>query len=198
MRQNESKIHSCQNLPHSESLLTINCAIPGIPACASMSATSNNNNCMKKTLKRTQTKTTKSSSPFPSSLSSQLTINRLQLFATVKILLQFLSKEKPHLRYVAQKVLKDCYKQHQNNRNNSVTLAELIERRLRETVGEKCWRIAKTMQHRQCSISLNSINKQKNQSEFIVTRGRGNEDNDDKENNNKITLIVPLIDSNNK
>jgi len=152
----------------------------------SMAATSLNNP-LKKTLKRSLSK-------------EQQTINRLQLFATVKILLQYLSKEKPHLRYVAQKVLKDCHKQHQqlnkNNCNNNITLAELIEKRLRETVGEKCWRIAKTIQQRQCSISLKSINRHKNQTEFIVTRsGPG-----DRETNtaaaNQITLIVPLTNNN--
>jgi len=115
---------------------------------------------------------------------SEVTINRLQLFATVKILLKFLAKEKPHLRFVAQKVLKDCHKQHQNDKSSS--LAELIERRLRETVGEKLWRMARTIQQRQCSISLKSIDQKSKRSEFIV-RGK---------NNNMITLIVPLASNN--
>ena len=119
--------------------------------------------------------------------SSEVTINRLHLFATVKILLQFLSKEKPHLRFVAQKVLKDCHKQHLVDK--TTTLAELIERRLRETVGEKVWNIAKTIQQRQCSISLKSVNKNKNQREFTVTRGT--------DDSSKITLIVPLTNNSN-
>lgn len=118
---------------------------------------------------------------------SEVTINRLQLFATVKILLKFLAKEKPHLRFVAQRVLKDCQKQHQSDKSSKTTLAELIERRLRETVGEKSWRIARSIQKRECSISLKSIDAKSKRSEFTV---RGT-------NNNMITLIVPLAASNN-
>ena len=85
-------------------------------------------------------------------------INKLNLFATVRILLHVLSNENPPLRMVAQKVLKDSYKLHQ--RYSEVTsLAALIEIGLREVVGEKYWAKAKAIQRRKCSVSFKSACK---------------------------------------
>ena len=53
-------------------------------------------------------------------------MNKLNLFVTVRILLQILSKENPRLRMVAQKVLKDSYKLHQRY-PEGISLAILIK-----------------------------------------------------------------------
>jgi len=107
-------------------------------------------------------------------------INRINLLATVRILLKLLSQENPHLRIIAQRVLRDCYKQHQAN-SNQLPLAALIEHRLRQTVGRKYWSKAKELQLRKYPISFKSACVHKNISTFTV----GSE-------NNMMDLVIPL------
>jgi len=107
-------------------------------------------------------------------------MNKLNLFVTVRILLHVLSKENQHLRMIAQKVLKDSHKFHQSH-PEVTSLAELIETGLRQEIGEKYWKMARAIQRRECSVSVKSVCKTKNQSVFTVGR-KGNE----------IALMMPL------
>ena len=103
----------------------------------------------------------------PSSSTTERRMNKLNLFVTVRILLQILLKENPRLRMVAQKVLKDSYKLHQRY-PEGISLATLIETGLRELVGEKYWIKANAIQRRECSVSVKSVCKRKNQYVFTV------------------------------
>ena len=98
-------------------------------------------------------------------------MNKINLFITVRILLQILSKENPRMRIVAQKALKDSYKLHQKY-PEVTSLASLIEISLREAVGEKYWMKAQAIQRRGCSASVKSLTKKRNQSIFELSLWR--------------------------
>lgn len=116
----------------------------------------------------------------PSTSTINAKINKLNLFVTVRILLRLLSKENPRLRLQAQKALKDSHKLHQSY-PEVASLASLIEIGLREAVGESYWNKAKAIQRRECSVSVKSVCRRKNQSVFAVNYG-----------SNKVNLALPL------
>ena len=110
-------------------------------------------------------------------------VKKINLFVTVRILLHILSQENRPLRSVAQKVLKDSYKMHQNYPEIE-SLASLIENGLLEIGGiEKYWARAKVIKRqRGCCVSVKSTCKRKNESVFTVNTG-----------GDKVDLVMPLL-----
>ena len=100
-------------------------------------------------------------------------MNKLNLFVTIRISLHLLLKENPRLRVIAQKAIKDYYKLHQNYKE-VLSLATLIEIRIREAVGEKYWKKAKAIQYRKYSVLLKSTSRKKNKSTFTINTGSNN------------------------
>ena len=107
-------------------------------------------------------------------------MNKIRLLVTIRILLQILSKENRHLHMIAQKVLKDCHKFH-HVYPEVAPLSELIEKGLRKAIDEKYWNKAKAIQCLECSVSLKSVCKKKNQSVFTV-----------RQEDNEILIVMPL------
>ena len=74
--------------------------------------------------------------------------NRLQLSVLVRILFQYLEKvNQPTLR-LAKKILKDCERKRHKKDFKYDSLADAIEDRLRDAVGEAHWRHACAIQKR--------------------------------------------------
>ena len=99
-------------------------------------------------------------------------IKKINLFVTVRILLQILSQENRPLRSVAQNVLKDSYKMHQKY-PQFLSLSSLIQRGLLEITGiERYWKKSKLIQRqRGYSVSAKYVCKIKNESVFTVKTG---------------------------
>ena len=67
---------------------------------------------------------------------------RMKLFLLVRILLQYLNRVDPAMLDTAKKVLKDCERKHIAKDSKYATLADAIEDRLRDAVGETHWTAA--------------------------------------------------------
>lgn len=75
-------------------------------------------------------------------------LNRLRLFILIRILFQYLQKVDPQLLHLAKEVLKDCERKHKSNESKYGSLAEAINDRLRDVVGEAHWAEARRIQSR--------------------------------------------------
>lgn len=70
----------------------------------------------------------------------------MNLFVLVRILFQYLERVDPSLLRLAKEVLKDCERKHNTKDSKYGTLADAINERVRDAVGETHWAQAKKIQ----------------------------------------------------
>lgn len=74
------------------------------------------------------------------------TVVRMNLFVLVRILFQYLERVDPSSLDLAKEVLKDCERKHNTKDSKYETLADAINERVRDAVGESHWAQARKIQ----------------------------------------------------
>eukprot|EP00578_Thalassiosira_sp_NH16_P014611 CAMPEP_0181123582 /NCGR_PEP_ID=MMETSP1071-20121207/25986_1 /TAXON_ID=35127 /ORGANISM="Thalassiosira sp., Strain NH16" /LENGTH=199 /DNA_ID=CAMNT_0023208753 /DNA_START=68 /DNA_END=664 /DNA_ORIENTATION=- len=78
--------------------------------------------------------------------SQRSTVVRMNLFVLVRILFQYLERVDPSSLNLAKEVLKDCERKHNTKDSKYETLADAINERVRDAVGESHWTQARKIQ----------------------------------------------------
>jgi len=82
--------------------------------------------------------------------------HRVNLFMQVHILLKYLARVDPCLRMKVLLALKVCYRRIRCKNTKHMSLADLIEKNVREVVGEKHWEIAEKLRCSNSTLLLHS------------------------------------------
>mmetsp|Transcript_7936 Transcript_7936/g.15001 ORF Transcript_7936/g.15001 Transcript_7936/m.15001 type:complete len:348 (+) Transcript_7936:98-1141(+) len=78
--------------------------------------------------------------------SQKVAVLRMNLFVLVRILFQYLERVDAEILVLAKAVLKDCERKQKTNNSKYPTLADAINERLRDAVGETHWTQARKIQ----------------------------------------------------